>query len=118
MKLPKLLIAGLTLLVGFQAPAQADDGLDGDYHTMLNIISRMRILSENCRLQFDGSYDANFLSALAEKDVNIEKAAQDLIDYYKDEKGRMPTDCPDDANSSLQTLDTIYKYTLKSIRKS
>ena len=115
MKLPTSLL--LVILIGSgHAKAQASEIDDATYGTMLNTISVIRILSENCRLNFDSRYDADFLTALGERGVDVNKATQDLIDYHKSEKARLGDKCAADATARLKTLDTIYRAMLSALR--
>ena len=118
MGLGKILIAGLVISAGIGVNARAKDAGDAGYTVMLDTISRIRIVSENCGLVFNPAYDVDFLTALTEKQIDISTTTNQLIDYYKVEKRRMGSDCPDDATSRLKTLDSIYHHALKSIRGS
>jgi hypothetical protein len=118
MRILKAAAAALLIFSSLTPTAQAKDVDDATYFVMLNVISRMRIMSENCRLQFDSKYDADFLTALASTNVDVGKATQDLIEYYKTEKHRSGSECAADSSARLETLDNIYKMTLESISKS
>ncbi|QNH71714.1 hypothetical protein V1VFAS_075 [Rhizobium phage V1VFA-S] len=118
MRMIKAAIAALTIPVMCASIAVADDERDAEYNILLNTVSRMRITSENCHVRFDDKYDRDFLAAVGDLNLDVGKVTQDLIDYYKAEKGRSGDRCFDGQVEHLATLDRIFRRTLADFQKN
>ena len=112
-----LAVAGLAIFNANSTGRAQTQGIDNDtYFIMLGTISKIRIISENCGIQFDSRYDADFLTVLSEHSVDLKKASEHLIKYYENEKHNMGSECYDGAKEHLATLDKIYKTSLADMQ--
>lgn len=118
MRIGRAAVVALAILTSFASIAAASDERDVEYNILLNTISRMRITSENCHVNFDSRYDRDLLTAVGDLGLDVGKATEDLIEYYKAEKGRSGDRCFEGQVEHLATLDRIFQRTLKHFSKN
>ncbi|NKL08294.1 hypothetical protein GFL39_25840 [Rhizobium leguminosarum bv. viciae] len=111
----KAAIAALAML-GATTGANAADS--SAISAMQIHITRMRVMTESCQLQFDPKVYTDYLGVLLQQGADIVKVQQDLDRAYNEERSRpAQLPCPSDYLDQLSRLNRIYRSMLDGIRQ-
>ncbi|MXO03123.1 hypothetical protein GR156_22810, partial [Shinella zoogloeoides] len=83
---------------------------------MIQTVSRMRIISENCGINFDEKYSEDLIEVLSGLNVDVGEARRNIDLNYKADKFRFGDECKKDSLKALKFFNDYYKNTIKEMR--